>query len=47
VDLYLIYDDDMKEIQSIFDEYVVGLTKGQFITILKFVYKTPFSTFYF
>ena len=35
-----------KEIQSIFDEYVVGLTKEQFITILKFVYKTPFDFLY-
>jgi hypothetical protein len=34
---------NVKEIQSIFDEYVVGLSKEQFITILKFVYKTPFD----
>ena len=37
---------NVKEIQSIFDEYVVGLTKEQFITILKFVYKTPFDFLY-
>jgi hypothetical protein len=34
---------NVKEIQSIFDEYAVGLTKEQFLTILKFVYKTPFD----
>jgi hypothetical protein len=28
---------NVKEIQSIFDEYVVGLTKDQFIDILKYV----------
>ena len=37
---------NVKEIRSIFDEYVVGLSKEQFITILKFVYKTPFDFLY-
>ena len=37
---------NVKEIQSIFDEYVVGLTKEQFIDILKYVYQTPFDCLY-
>jgi len=36
----------IKEIQSIFDEYVVGLSKEQFIDILKYVYQTPFDFLY-
>ena len=37
---------NVKEIQSIFDEYVVGLSKEQFIDILKYVYQTPFDFLY-
>ena len=37
---------NVKEIQSIFDEYVVGLTKDQFIDILKYVYRSPFDFLY-
>ena len=37
---------NVKEIQSIFDEYVVGLSKEQFIDILKYVYQTPFDSLY-
>ena len=33
----------VKEIMSIFDEFVVGLTKEQFLDILKYVYKNPFD----
>ena len=34
---------NVKEIQSIFDEFVVGLTKEQFFRILKYVYINPFD----
>eukprot|EP01050_Picozoa_sp_SAG11_P012050 SAG11_NODE_1316_length_5219_cov_47.375708_1_plen_250_part_00 len=34
---------NVKEIISIFDEFVVGLTKEQFLDILKYVYKNPFD----
>jgi hypothetical protein len=37
---------NVKKIQSIFDEYVLGLTKEQFIDILKYVYQTPFDFLY-
>ena len=37
---------NVKEIQSIFDEYVVGLTKDQFIDILTYVYRSPFDFLY-
>ena len=37
---------NVKEIQSIFDEYVVGLSKEQFIDILKYVYRTLFDFVY-
>ena len=37
---------NVKEIQSIFDEYVVGLTKDQFIDIRKYVYRSPFDFLY-
>ena len=34
---------NVQEIQSIYDEYVVGLTKEQFFEILKYVYKDAFD----
>ena len=34
---------NVKEIISIYDEVVVGLTKEQFLDILKYVYKNPFD----
>ena len=34
---------NVKEIISIYDEFVVGLTKEQFLDILKYVYKNPFD----
>ena len=37
---------NVTEISPIFDGYVVGLSKEQFIDILKFVYKTPFDSLY-
>jgi hypothetical protein len=37
---------NVKEIQSIFDEYVVGLSKEQFIDILEYAYQTPFDFLY-
>jgi hypothetical protein len=37
---------NVKEIQSIFDEYVVGLTKYQVIDILKYVYRSTFDFLY-
>ena len=35
-----------KVIQSIFDEYVVGSFREQFLNILKFVYQKPFDFLY-
>eukprot|EP01050_Picozoa_sp_SAG11_P013576 SAG11_NODE_1596_length_4611_cov_3.725842_2_plen_155_part_00 len=32
---------NVKEIMSIFDEFVIGLTKEQFIDILKYVFQNP------
>ena len=37
---------NVKEIQSIFDEYVVGLSREQFFNILKFVYRSPYDFLY-
>ena len=37
---------NVKEVESIFSEYVVGLSKEQFIDILKYVYQTPFDFLY-
>ena len=37
---------NVKEIESIFSEYVVGLSKEQFFDILKFVYRTPYDFLY-
>jgi len=34
---------NVKEIISIYDEFVVGLTKEQFLDILKYVFKNPFD----
>eukprot|EP01050_Picozoa_sp_SAG11_P006615 SAG11_NODE_520_length_8780_cov_13.076719_2_plen_132_part_00 len=34
---------NVKEIISIYDEFVVGLTKEQFLDILKYVCKNPFD----
>ena len=37
---------NVKEIESIFSEYFVGLSKEQFFNILKFVYRTPYDFLY-
>jgi hypothetical protein len=37
---------NIREIESIFSEYVVGLTKDQFINILKYFYRSPFDFLY-
>ena len=37
---------NVKEIESIFSKYVVGLSKEQFFNILKFVYRTPYDFSY-
>eukprot|EP01050_Picozoa_sp_SAG11_P011923 SAG11_NODE_1296_length_5271_cov_7.677688_2_plen_261_part_00 len=34
---------NMKEILSIYDEFVIGLSKEQFLAILKYVYKDPYD----
>ena len=34
---------NVKEIQSIFDEYVVGLSREQFFNVLKFVCRSPYD----
>jgi hypothetical protein len=34
--------NNVKEVESIFSEYVVGLSKEQLFNILKFVYNTPY-----
>ena len=34
---------NMKEILSIYDEFVIGLTKDEFMSILKYVYQSPFD----
>ena len=34
---------NVKEIMSIFDEFVIGLTKEQFINILKYVFQNPYD----
>ena len=33
----------MKEILSIYDEFVIGLNKDEFMSILKYVYQSPFD----
>ena len=35
---------NVKEILSIDDEFVIGLSKDQFMNVLKYVYKDPSST---
>ena len=37
---------NVKEIESIFSEYFVGLSKEQFFNILIFVYRTPYDFLY-
>jgi hypothetical protein len=37
---------NVKEIESIFSEYVVGLSKEQFFDILIFFYMTPYDFLY-
>jgi hypothetical protein len=37
---------NVKEIESIFAEYVVGLFEEQFFNILKFVCRTPYDFLY-
>jgi hypothetical protein len=37
---------NVKEIQSIFDKSVVGLSREQFFNILKFVYRSPYDFLY-
>ena len=34
---------NVKEILSIYDEFVMGLSKEQFMDILKYVYKDPYD----
>ena len=34
---------NVKEIMSIYDEFVVGMTKEQFMQVLKYVYKNPYD----
>jgi len=34
---------NVKEIMSIFDEFVIGLTKEQFLDILKYVFQNPYD----
>ena len=34
---------NVKEIMSIFDEFVIGLTKEQFLNILKYVFQNPYD----
>eukprot|EP01050_Picozoa_sp_SAG11_P007723 SAG11_NODE_653_length_7913_cov_86.345790_6_plen_250_part_00 len=34
---------NVKEIMSIYDEFVVGMTKEQFMLVLKYVYKNPYD----
>ena len=34
---------NVKEIMSIYDEFVVGMTKEQFMQVLKYVYKKPYD----
>eukprot|EP01051_Picozoa_sp_SAG22_P016296 SAG22_NODE_2274_length_2765_cov_5.855214_3_plen_75_part_00 len=33
--------NNLKEIMTIYDEFVIGLSKDQFMNILKYVYKAP------
>ena len=35
--------NNVKEIQYIFDEYVVGLSREQFFNVLKFVCRSPYD----
>ena len=34
---------NVKEILSIYDEFVIGLSKEQFMNVLKYVYKDPYD----
>ena len=34
---------NVKEILSIYDEFVIGLSKDQFMNVLKYVYKDPYD----
>ena len=38
-----IFKGNVKEILSIYDEFVMGLSKEQFKDILKYVYKDPYD----
>ena len=35
--------NNMREIMTIFDEFVIGLSKDQFMNIIKYVFKNPFD----
>jgi hypothetical protein len=38
--------NNMREIMTVYDEFVIGLSKEQFMDILKYVYKKPFDFLY-